>query len=129
MTDTFLDRWHQMVAAKDPKQLSDMIADDAILHSPAYFRPKKGKEAILAIFGAVMASVENFQYVGQWVEGNEIVLLFEGQIEGKTLRGIDRVVLDERGLLVEIEVFVRPLSALSALVEEMGRILQGTGQK
>lgn len=124
MTKRFLESWHRMVEQKDPALLSHLVAEDAILRSPAYFKPKQGKAVVLAIFGAVMTVVKGFEYKGEWVEGNELILLFEGQVEGKEVRGIDRIVLNNEGLLTEIEVFVRPMSGLAALAEQMGQVLQ-----
>lgn len=112
-----------MVEQGDPSVLAPMVAEDAQLHSPAFWKPKQGRPAVLAIFGAVMSVLENFHYEGEWVNGDELVLMFEGQLEGKTVRGIDRIVLDEKGHLAEIEVFVRPLSGLTALAEKMGQTL------
>lgn len=126
MSEHFLKEWHRMVEARDPAVLAPLVSDQAILRSPAYWRPKQGKEAVLAVFGGVMSLLEDFQYQGQWVDGSEIILLFEGRLEGKTVRGIDRVVLDENGRLSELEVFVRPLSGLTLLAEHMGRYFEGS---
>ena len=115
-----------MVEAKDPTILAPLISDQAILRSPAYWRPHQGRKAVLAVFGGVMSILEDFRYQGQWVDGSELILLFEGRLEGKTVRGIDRVVLDEEGRLCELEVFVRPLSGLTLLAEHMGRYFEGS---
>lgn len=123
MSADFLSRWHQMVEQRDASVLAPLIAEEAQLHSPAFWRPKTGRAAVLAIFGAVMTVLEDFHYQGEWVEGSDIVLLFEGQLEGKTVRGIDRIRLNEEGQLTEIEIFVRPLSGLTVLAEKMGQAL------
>ena len=115
-----------MVEAKDPTILAPLVSDQAILRSPAYWRPKQGKDAVLAVFGGVMSILEDFQYQSQWVDGSEIILLFEGRLEGKTIRGIDRVVLDDEGRLIELEVFVRPISGLTLLAEHMARYFEGS---
>ena len=126
MSEHFLQEWHRMVEAKDPTILAPLVSDQAILRSPAYWRPKQGKDAVLAVFGGVMSILEDFQYQSQWVDGSEIILLFEGRLEGKTIRGIDRVVLDDEGRLIELEVFVRPISGLTLLAEHMARYFEGS---
>lgn len=129
MNEHFLQQWHRMVETRDPAVIAPLIADHAELRSPAYWRPKKGKEVVLAVCGAVMSILEDFRYHGEWAEGSELILLFEGSLGGKTVRGIDRIVLDAEGRLVELEVFVRPLSALTLLAEHMGRHLEGSSAR
>lgn len=124
MTQEFLKKWHQMVEARDEQVLDTLVADDVILRSPAFFKPKSGKPMVMAVLRAVIQGVDNFRYQGEWVSGSEIILLFEGQLGDKELRGIDRIRLDEQGRMVELEVFVRPLNSLAALAEYMGQALQ-----
>lgn len=123
MGQKFLERWHQMVAQKDPAVLADLVAEGAQLYSPAFWKPKQGKAAVLAIFGAVMTVVEDFRYTGEWLDGDHLILLFEGHLGDKSVRGIDRIRLDSEGRLVECEVFVRPMTGLASLAEAMGKAL------
>ena len=124
MSQQFLKTWHQMVEARDPKILDALIADDVILRSPAYFSSKSGKPFVMAVLGAVIQGLKGFRYDGEWVNGDEIILLFEGTLDDKELRGIDRIRLNEAGQMVELEVFVRPLNSLTALAEYMGGALK-----
>lgn len=123
MTQRFLETWHKMVAARDAHVLAGLVADDVKIYSPAFWKPKEGKPAVLAIMNAVMRVVSDFRYSGELVQGNEIVLLFEGSVGGKSLRGIDRIELDEQGRMAVIEVFVRPKNGLELLAQEMAREL------
>ncbi len=125
MTQHFLEKWHQMVEARDPKMLEDLVADEVVLHSPAFWTPKPGKPFVMAVLQAVIQGVSDFRYQGEWVNESELILLFEGKLGDKELRGIDRIRLDDQGRMVELEVFVRPLNSLTALAEYMGSSLAG----
>lgn len=121
----FLQRWHDCVAGRDPAGLEPIISDSARLFSPAFFKPKEGKAQVMQVLTAVLQVLADFRYAGEWVEGDEIILLFEGSVGGKQLRGIDRIKLDNQGRLTELEVFVRPANGLQALAEAMQRTLTG----
>ncbi|MNP87064.1 hypothetical protein D3C76_1877120 [compost metagenome] len=52
-----------------------------------------------------------------------MVLEFSARVGAKQLKGIDMIRFNEEGKIVEFEVMVRPMSALQALGDEMGRRL------
>jgi hypothetical protein len=125
----FLERWHAAVKARDVALLKDIIAPDCAFHSPAIWKPGSGRAYTLHVLRGVISFIENFDYRREWVDGNDILLEFTGEIGGRSLVGIDRITLDGEGRMARLEVMIRPLNALLALVEKMGpHIMQFEGE-
>lgn len=118
-TKTFLDRWYAFVEKHDPALLDALVAEDAVVSSPAFYSPKQSKPYVMAILNAVMQGFEDFTYTKEWVDGREIILEFETRIGDKKLKGIDRITVNDKGEMAHIEVLIRPLNGLIALAEHV----------
>lgn len=118
-TKTFLDRWYAFVEKHDPALLDALVAEDAVISSPAFYSPKQSKPYVMAILNAVMQGFEDFTYTKEWVDGREIILEFETRIGDKKLKGIDRITVNDKGEMAHIEVLIRPLNGLIALAEHV----------
>jgi hypothetical protein len=68
---------------------------------------------------------EDFVYHREFVssDGLSITLEFSARVGDKQLKGVDLIRFDSTGKIVEFEVMVRPMSALQALGDEMGKRL------
>lgn len=115
----FLDNWYACVKDHDPAKLDALVADDAVISSPAFYTPKQSKEYVLAILNAVLAGFEDFTYTKEWVDGKEIILEFNSRIGETKLKGIDRITVNDAGQIAHIEVLIRPLNGLIALAEHV----------
>lgn len=120
---TFLDRWYAYVENHDPALLEALVAEDAMISSPAFYKPKSSKPYVLAILNAVIEGFEDFTYTKEWVDGNEIILEFNSRIGETKLKGIDRITVNEAGQIAHIEVLIRPLNGLIALAEHVKNTL------
>ncbi len=118
-TKTFLDRWYAFVEKHDPALLDALVAEDAVISSPAFYSPKQSKPYVMAILNAVMQGFGDFTYTKEWVDGREIILEFETRIGDKKLKGIDRITVNDKGEMAHIEVLIRPLNGLIALAEHV----------
>ena len=116
---TFLNRWYEFVENHDPARLDALVAEGAMISSPAFFTPKASKPYVIAIRTAVMQGFEEFTYTKEWVDGQE----FTARIGDKKLKGIDRITVSEAGEITHIEVLIRPLNGLMALAEHVGATL------
>ena len=106
----FLKTWHEAVLARDATALSGIISDDCVLKSPVVWKPTQDKDYLIHILQGVITVVEDFDYRHETVDGHLLYLEFTGSVAGKDLIGLDRITLNEDGLMSEIEVFVRPLN-------------------
>lgn len=119
----FLTTWHKAIETQQLETLAELVAESAQLSSPAYWKPKTGRAVVMQVIRGVLACVEDFRYTREWIDGDELILLFEATVDEKSLRGIDRIRLNDDGHLVELEVFVRPANGLKALAARMQEFL------
>lgn len=116
------ERFRAAVAERDTSALEPLFAPDVRLFSPVKFTPFEGRPLVLAVFGVLFSRVfEEFGYVGALAgeveDADAHVLVFRAVVGGKQVHGIDLLRLDERGLITEFTVMVRPQSAVTALSE------------
>ena len=62
---------------------------------------------------------EDFRYVERFDRGDAAILVFKARVGERELDGVDILSFDEGGLVRELTVMVRPLSAMTALAEAM----------
>jgi hypothetical protein len=84
------------------------------------FKPYTGKPIVAAILRGVGRVFTDFRYVRELDAPDGSALVFETTVDGVSLHGIDLIVLDADGLISELTVMVRPLSAANALAAAMG---------
>ena len=123
--------WHRVMAAgNQPQDLAEILADDAVFHSPVVHSPQVGKAKVIAylaaagqVFGAPGGHA-NFRYVRELVDGPEACLEFVAEIDGIMINGIDLITFDAEGKIRDFKVMVRPLKAINKLWELMATQLQ-----
>ena len=107
------------VEAGDPDAAVGLLHPDCTFHSPAVYRPHEGKDATAFVLRTVVEVFEDFAYVDE-LEGDDAHgLVFTARVGDTSLTGWD-CLRKEDGLIREFTAMVRPLSALRALVVEMG---------
>lgn len=104
---------------KDLELMRETLREDVVLHSPILFRGFEGREIVTQVLTHVAATLEGLTYVDELHEGNTICLRFKAHVGDRELEGIDFLELDEQGLVKELTVFMRPMSALNAFNEQM----------
>ena len=120
-------RWHAyMQGGSDLALLSDMLADDAVFHSPVVHTPQAGKPittmylaAALHVFGN-----ETFRYVREVVGERDAVLEFLVEIDGISVNGVDMIRWNDTDQITEFKVMLRPLKAVNLIHEKMAALLQ-----
>jgi hypothetical protein len=105
--------------AKDLEAMKEVLREDVVLHSPILFRGFEGREAVLGVLTHVAAVLEDFRYADELAQGDTVALRFKAQVGDRELEGIDFLELDADGRVVELTVFIRPMSALKAVSEQM----------
>ncbi|AJO78560.1 MULTISPECIES: nuclear transport factor 2 family protein [Pseudomonas] len=120
-----LQRWHAMLAAGDLSRLPELLAPGVVFRSPMAHTPYPGAPVVSTILNTVSQVFADFTYHRELAtaDGLNVVLEFSARVGDRQLKGIDLIRFDEAGKIVEFEVMVRPMSALQALGEEMGRRL------
>ena len=104
----------------------DVFAEDAVLHSPVQFKPFEGRAAIAHLQGILVEVFEDFRYTDQLEsEDGALALVFRARIGDRDVEGLDLLRFNEDGLVQDVTVMVRPLSAVQALLAAVGPRLTG----
>ena len=129
-TSDFIRRWEATVASRDLNTLSLLLAEDVTFYSPAVFKPYQGRTAVTLLLGHVMKVFGDLLYTG--VYGNDedgLVMQFETSVDTPEKRfvveGVDIFQLDEEGLVRELRVMLRPLTATQAVAQMMQASMRG----
>lgn len=130
MIDT-LKVWHELAASANPAGLDDLLADDAVFHSPVVHTPQQGKAVTKAYLSAAFKVLNNdhFEYLREVVDGNTAVLEFRTELDGIVINGIDMIEWDETGRIRDFKVMVRPLKAINKVHELMAAMLEAQQAK
>jgi hypothetical protein len=115
-----------MDSGADPALLSDLLADDAVFHSPVVHTPQHGKPIVMAYLLAAAEVLGNdaFYYVRELVDGDEVMLEFVTELDGITINGVDIISFDNDGKISDFKVMVRPLKAINAVWQAMAAQLE-----
>lgn len=124
-----LTAWHDVVAARDPAGLADLLADDVVFHSPVLHRPVEGRDLVtLYLTGALhVLGNDTFTYVREVVTDPHAVLEFTATVDEVQVNGVDMITWDESGKIVDFTVMLRPLRAIEMVRSAMAELLQGAG--
>ena len=105
--------------AKDLEAAKATLREDVVLHSPILFRGLEGRDVVTQALTHVAATLEDFRYTDELADESTVILRFKARVGDRELEGIDFLELDEGGLVKELTVFMRPMSALTAFNEQM----------
>ena len=129
-------KWHDHIKGDFPGGFDELLADDVIFYSPIVFSPQKGKDlttlylmAAGNTFGGDQSrdgtlQVSSFKYTKEVLDGNQAILEFETQIDGKYVNGVDIITFNSEGKISEFKVMIRPLQAVNIIHEKMQEMLK-----
>ena len=129
-------KWHDHIKGDFPGGFDELLADDVIFYSPIVFSPQKGKDlttlylmAARNTFGGDQSKngtlqESSFKYTKEVLDGNQAILEFETQIDGKYINGVDIITFNDEGKISEFKVMIRPLQAVNIIHEKMQEMLK-----
>ena len=129
-------KWHDHIKGEFPGGFDELLADDVIFYSPIVFSPQKGKDlttlylmAAGNTFGGDQSKdgtlqESSFKYTKEVLDGNQAILEFETQIDGKYVNGVDIITFNSEGKISEFKVMIRPLQAVNIIHEKMQEMLK-----
>ena len=139
MIQDTIERWHRHLRGDLPGGLDELLADDVVFYSPIVYTPQQGKEITkryLAAAGATLGGSDGgasgsaqdapFRYTKQVIADDTAVLEFETNVHGTYVNGVDIVRVDDRGMIVEFRVMLRPLQAVNLVHEQMRAALESS---
>lgn len=96
-----------------------MLAENVVFHSPYVWKPYEGRKAVWVILSTAGKIFKDFVYQRELIDGKNWALEFSAQVGEFSVKGIDLIRVDYKGLIAEFEVFMRPANGLQALGEMM----------
>jgi hypothetical protein len=129
MSRPAIDSWHRLIEERNAGALDDIVAEDAVFHSPVVHTPQKGKQLTkLYLSAAIMVlGNSNFNYVREVIGDSDAVLEFTAEIDGIHINGVDMVHWNAEGKIDDFKVMIRPLKAVNLLYGLMQKMLAQTG--
>ena len=121
--------WHALLISRDVAALGQLLADEAVFHSPVVHTPQVGKAITLRYLSAAFAVFYNptFRYLREVVGPRDAVLEFQLELDGITINGVDMLRWRDDGRIVDFKVMLRPLKAVNLIHQKMAAMLQAMG--
>jgi hypothetical protein len=129
MSNPTIDAWHRLVEERNVAALDDILADDAVFHSPVVHTPQRGKHLTKLYLSAAMMVLGNsdFAYVREVIGFSDAVLEFVAKVDGIHVNGVDMIHWNSEGKIDDFKVMVRPLKAVNLLHQLMRQMLEQMG--
>jgi ketosteroid isomerase-like protein len=117
--------WHQLLSRRDTTGLENLLADDAVFHSPIVHTPQRGKNVTALYLSAAFQVLVNdsFHYVREVEGANDAVLEFAVVIDGVQVNGVDMIRWNAEGKITDFKVMLRPLKAINLIHQKMAEML------
>jgi hypothetical protein len=122
--------WHAyMDGGGDPQALRDMLAADAVFHSPVVHTAQVGRDKVFAYLHAAshVLGGDDFRYEREIIDGDQAMLEFATTLDGIHINGVDIIRWNSDGKIYDFKVMVRPLKAINKVWEKMGAMLAAQG--
>ena len=125
MTATALESWHHLVRTNDASGLRELVAEDAVFHSPVVHAPQHGRKLTVMYLSAAFQVFFNptFRYVREIVGPHDAMLEFETEIDGVLVNGVDIITWNDAGKITAFKVMLRPLKGINVIHQKMGELL------
>ncbi|MFZ1864231.1 MAG: nuclear transport factor 2 family protein [Polyangiales bacterium] len=129
MSNPTIDAWHRLIDERNVAALDDILADDAVFHSPVVHTPQKGKHLTKLYLSAAMMVLgnSNFSYIREVVGFSDAVLEFTAEVNGIVINGVDMIHWNADGKIDDFKVMIRPLKAVNLLHQLMRQMLEQMG--
>lgn len=122
--DAFLDEWHRILLERDVEALAGLLAPEVAIGAPPYWEPFRGAALAQHLLGLILETIEGFSYHREWRNGDELALEFCGRVGELELQGIDLISLDAAGRIRRLDVLMRPVNAVNALIAAIAPRMQ-----
>lgn len=121
--------WHALLERPSPEGLRDLLAEEAVFHSPIVHTPQAGRDKVMAYLSAAFQVLNNdtFRYIREVIGDRDAVLEFTCELDGIHVNGVDLIRWREDGRIVDFKVMVRPLKGVNIVHARMKEMLERMG--
>src|SRR4051812_9049255 len=113
-----IEAWERGIVARDWNAVGNLLAEDVAYHNPVTFDPYVGKNTLIAVLRTVFDIFQDFEYLRRFNSDAGYVFEFSARFGDEKLFGVDIVEFNERGLISNLMVMIRPANVVLALSAE-----------
>ena len=140
MIEHVIEKWHAHLRGQLPGGLDELLDDDVVFYSPIVFTPQEGKAITTLYLQAAGQTLPGdaatspapgddvpggaFHYTKSVMAGDTAVLEFETTVAGTYVNGVDIILCNDEGRIVEFRVMIRPLQAVNLVHQQMAAMLE-----
>ena len=117
MNTTHVDEYFKALSNRDKLGIVPHLADDIVLLGPLYDEPIEGRDAVVTILSGFIETIDRLEVDLTMRSGSDVAVFFTFMSDGITVKGNERLHVDENGLIDGIEVAWRPLPAAVQIQE------------
>ncbi len=117
--------FQKAVESRDMSALEDSLAEDVLFFTPVTeeaYRGRKNVIQVLSLAAKIFVFKDTFSYTNTLRNKDCLVLMFQANIEGCKIDGIDYFELDEDDRVLVLRVMMRPLPAVEAIFRKAEQI-------
>jgi hypothetical protein len=100
------------------ERFADLLASDVVFHSPVFVHPVTGRDFVASLLETVHTILGVPTYRLRLSEGGHTMLLFDGEVDGKTLQAAVVIRDGPQELIQELTVLMRPLPVVRRFGEK-----------
>jgi hypothetical protein len=120
----FIQKWHEALEEKSLEKIDKLLSPGVRLISPVAFKPFTDRQYIMKVLSTVVSTLKDFRYTRSCVlDDGGVLMVFEGELKGKTIEGIDLFDLNDKGQITQLKVMLRPFRVYASFAIEMGERL------
>ncbi|WP_037537640.1 nuclear transport factor 2 family protein [Sphingomonas sp. PR090111-T3T-6A] len=117
MNSTHVDAYFKALSARDKLGIVPHFSEAIVLHGPIYAEPIEGKDAVINILTGFIETIDSLEVGLTMSSGHDVAVFFTFSRDGITVKGNERLHVDDAGLIDAIEVAWRPLPAAVQIQE------------
>ena len=114
-----MEEFRSAIQSRDVSRLMALFTEDVVFRSPVVYAPYRGRATLEPLLRAAVEVFEDFSYTRLMggPDAADHALVFRARVGGRDVEGCDFLHVDDEGLIDELYVMVRPLSAAVAVSE------------
>ncbi len=117
MNTTHVDNYFKALSNRDKAGIAAHFSENIVLLGPIYPEPIEGREAVVKILSGFIETIDSLEVTLTISSGQDVAVFFTFMRDGITVKGNERLHVDEDGLIDGIEVAWRPLPAAVQIQE------------
>ena len=114
-----IERFFTAIKSNNVDELKPILDQNVVFKPPTYWKQWQGKEVVAQILSHVGSVFKNLKYKRVLCNSSDYFLEFSCNIGQLDATGIDMITLNNRGLIENFEVVMRPYKSVGELRKSM----------